>query len=82
MTAMVLKNGYYSLSDKKKSESGKWRCAIEIDLNKYFADCYSKDHPGHTRTNPKGEISRVVYCLDWNREFAEVDGVGKPDFCH
>ena len=61
-----LKNGYYSLSDKKKSESGKWRCAIEIDLNKYFADCYSKDHPGHTRTNPKGEISRVVYYLDWN----------------
>ena len=61
-----LKNDYYSVSDKKKSESGKWRCAIEIDLNKYFADFYSKDHPGHTRTNPKGEISRVVYYLDWN----------------
>ena len=61
-----LKNGYYSVSNKKKSDSGKWRCAIEIDLNKYFADFYSKDHPGHTRTNPKGEISRVVYYLDWN----------------
>lgn len=61
-----LMNGYYRVSDKKKSESGKWRCAIEIDLNKYFADFYSKDHPGHTRTNPKGEISRVVYYLDWN----------------
>ena len=61
-----LKNGYYSVSDKKKSESGKWRCAIEINLNKYFADFYSKDHPGHIRTNPKGEISRVVYYLDWN----------------
>ena len=63
-----LKNGYYSVSAKKKSDSGKWRCAIEIDLNlnKYFADFYSKDHPGHTRTNPKGEISRVVYYLDWN----------------
>lgn len=62
-----LKNGYYSVSDKKKSEkSGKWRCAIEIDLNKYFADFYSKDHPGHTRTYPEGEFSRVVYYLDWN----------------
>ena len=61
-----LKNGHYSVSDKKKSESGKWRCAIEINLNKYFADFYSKDHPGHIRTNPKGEISCVVYYLDWN----------------
>ena len=61
-----LKNGYYSVSNKKKSDSGKWRCAIEIDLNKYFADCYSTDHTGHTRTYPEGEISRVVYYLDWN----------------
>ena len=61
-----LKNGYYSVSNKKKTDYGKWRCAIEIDLNKYFDDCYSKDHTGHTRTYPKGEISRVVYYLDWN----------------
>ena len=61
-----LKNGYYSVSNKKKNDYGKWRCAIEIDLNKYFADCYSTDHTGHTRTYPEGEISRVVYYLDWN----------------
>ncbi len=61
-----LKNGYYSVSDKKQTSSGKWRCAIEIDLNRYFTDFYSKDHPGHTRTKPTGEISRVVYYLDWN----------------
>lgn len=72
-----LKNGYYSVSNKEKTVSGKWRCAIEIDLNKYFADCYSRDHTGHTRTYPEGEFSRVVYYLDWNENVGKWTAVEK-----
>lgn len=43
-----LKNGYYSVSDKKQLASGNWQCKITIDLDGYFA-LYNSKHTGHTR---------------------------------
>lgn len=43
-----LKNGYYSVSDKKQLASGNWQCKITIDLDSYFA-LYNSEHTGHTR---------------------------------
>lgn len=45
-----LKNGYYTMSDKKQLANGNWQCKITIDLAKYF-ELYNSDsqHPGHTR---------------------------------
>lgn len=43
-----LKNGYYSVSDKKQLANGNWQCKITIDLDGYFA-LYNSKHTGHTR---------------------------------
>ena len=44
-----LKNGYYTVSDKKQLEnSNNWKCTITIDLAKYF-ELYNSEHTGHTR---------------------------------
>ena len=43
-----LKNGYYTVSDKKQLANGNWQCKITIDLAKYF-DLYKSQHSGHTR---------------------------------
>lgn len=43
-----LKNGYYSVSDKKQLANGNWQCKITIDLDGYFA-LYNIKHTGHTR---------------------------------
>lgn len=43
-----LKNGYYSVSDKKQLANGNWQCKITIDLDGYFT-LYNSEHTGHTR---------------------------------
>lgn len=57
-----LKNGYYSVSDKKQLANGKWQCKITIDLDKYFT-LYNSKHPGHTRdmNHPKATSIMTIY---------------------
>ena len=57
-----LKNGYYSVSDKKQVANGKWQCKITIDLDKYFA-LYNSKHTGHTRdmNHPKATSIMTIY---------------------
>lgn len=57
-----LKNGYYSVSDKKQLANGKWQCKITIDLDKYFT-LYNSEHPGHTRdmNHPKATSIMTIY---------------------
>lgn len=57
-----LKNGYYSVSDKKQLANGKWQCKITIDLDKYFA-LYNSEHTGHTRdmNHPKATSIMTIY---------------------
>ncbi len=57
-----LKNGYYSVSDKKQLANGKWQCKITIDLDRYFA-LYNSEHTGHTRdmNHPKATIIMTIY---------------------
>lgn len=57
-----LKNGYYSVSDKKQVANGKWQCKITIDLDKYFA-LYNSEHTGHTRdmNHPKATSIMTIY---------------------
>lgn len=57
-----LKNGYYSVSDKKQLTNGKWQCKITIDLDRYFA-LYNSEHTGHTRdmNHPKATSIRTIY---------------------
>lgn len=57
-----LKNGYYSVSDKKQLVNGKWQCKITIDLDKYFT-LYNSKHPGHTRdmNHPKATSIMTIY---------------------
>ena len=60
-----LKNGYYSVSDKKQLANGKWQCKITIDLDRYFA-LYNSEHTGHTRdmNHPKA-TSIMTICPTW-----------------
>lgn len=57
-----LKNGYYSVSDRKQLANGKWQCKITIDLDKYFT-LYNSKHPGHTRdmNHPKATSIMTIY---------------------
>lgn len=57
-----LKNGYYSVSDKKQLANGKWQCKITIDLDRYFA-LYNSEHTGHTRdmNHPKATSIMTIY---------------------
>lgn len=57
-----LKNGYYSVSDKKQLANGKWQCKITIDLDKYFT-LYNSEHTGHTRdmNHPKATSIMTIY---------------------
>ena len=57
-----LKNGYYSVSDKKQLANGKWQCKITIDLDMYFA-LYNSEHTGHTRdmNHPKATSIMTIY---------------------
>lgn len=57
-----LKNGYYSVSDKKQLTNGKWQCKITIDLDRYFA-LYNSKHTGHTRdmNHPKATSIMTIY---------------------
>lgn len=57
-----LKNGYYSVSDKKQLANGKWQCKITIDLDGYFA-LYNSKHTGHTRdmNHPKATSIMTIY---------------------
>lgn len=57
-----LKNGYYSVSDKKQVANGKWQCKITIDLDRYFA-LYNRKHTGHTRdmNYPKATSIMTIY---------------------
>lgn len=57
-----LKNGYYSVSDKKQLANGKWQCKITIDLDSYFA-LYNSEHTGHTRdmNHPKATSIMTIY---------------------
>lgn len=57
-----LKNGYYSVSDKKQLAHGNWQCKITIDLDSYFA-LYNSEHTGHTRdmNHPKATGIMTIY---------------------
>lgn len=57
-----LKNGYYSVSDKKQLAKGKWQCKITIDLDRYFA-LYNSEHTGHNRdmNHPKATSIMTIY---------------------
>ncbi len=57
-----LKNGYYSVSDKKQLENGNWQCKITIDLDGYFA-LYNSKHTGHTRdmNHPEATTIMTIY---------------------
>lgn len=57
-----LKNGYYSVSDKKQLANGNWQCKITIDLDGYFA-LYNSKHTGHTRdmNHPKATSIMTIY---------------------
>lgn len=57
-----LKNGYYSVSDKKQVANGKWQCKITIDLDRYFA-LYNSEHTGHNRdmNHPKATSIMTIY---------------------
>lgn len=57
-----LKNGYYSVSDKKQLANGNWQCKITIDLDGYFA-LYNSEHTGHTRdmNHPKATSIMTIY---------------------
>ena len=57
-----LKNGYYSVSDKKQLANGKWQCKITIDLDRYFA-LYNSEHTGHNRdmNHPKATSIMTIY---------------------
>lgn len=59
-----LKNGYYTVSDKKQLANGNWKCTITIDLAKYF-ELYNSDsqHPGHTRDmkHKKATAIKTIY---------------------
>lgn len=57
-----LKNGYYSVSDKKQLANGKWQCKITIDLDGYFV-LYNSEHTGHTRdmNHPKATSIMTIY---------------------
>lgn len=57
-----LKNGYYSVSDKKQLAKGNWQCKITIDLDRYFA-LYNSEHTGHTRdmNHPKATSIMTIY---------------------
>lgn len=54
-----LKNGYYSVSDKKQLANGKWQCKITIDLDRYFA-LYNSEHTGHTRDMNHPKATRIM----------------------
>lgn len=54
-----LKNGYYSVSDKKQLENGNWQCKITIDLDGYFA-LYNSKHTGHTRDMNHPEATSIM----------------------
>lgn len=57
-----LKNGYYSVSDKKQLANDKWQCKITIDLDRYFA-LYNSEHTGHNRdmNHPKATSIMTIY---------------------
>ena len=57
-----LKNGYYSVSDKKQLANGNWQCKITIDLDRYFA-LYNSEHTGHTRdmNHPNATSIMTIY---------------------
>lgn len=59
-----LKNGYYTVSDRKQLSNGNWQCKITIDLAKYF-ELYNSDsqHPGHTRDmkHEKATAIKTIY---------------------
>lgn len=60
-----LKNGYYSVSDKKQVANGKWQCKITIDLDRYFA-LYNSEHTGHTRDmNHKDATAKMEIYPTW-----------------
>ena len=56
-----LKNGYYTVSDKKQLANGNWQCKITIDLAKYF-ELYNSDsqHPGHTRDMQHPDATAIM----------------------
>lgn len=54
-----LKNGYYSVSDKKQLANGNWQCKITIDLDSYFA-LYNSEHTGHTRDMNHSKATSIM----------------------
>ena len=54
-----LKNGYYSVSDRKQLANGNWQCKITIDLDGYFA-LYNSKHTGHTRDMNHPEATSIM----------------------
>lgn len=60
-----LKNGYYSVSDRKQLANGNWQCKITIDLDGYFA-LYNSEHTGHTRDmNHKDATAKMEIFPTW-----------------
>lgn len=60
-----LKNGYYSVSDRKWLANGNWQCKITIDLDGYFA-LYNSEHTGHTRDmNHKDATAKMEIFPTW-----------------
>ena len=60
-----LKNGYYSVSDRKQLANGNWQCKITIDLDKYFT-LYNSENPGHTRDmNHKDATAKMEIFPTW-----------------
>lgn len=54
-----LKNGYYSVSDKKQLANGNWQCKITIDLDGYFV-LYNSEHTGHTRDMNHSKATSIM----------------------
>lgn len=60
-----LKNGYYSVSDRKQLANGNWQCKITIDLDRYFA-LYNSEHTGHIRDmNHKDATAKMEIFPTW-----------------
>lgn len=60
-----LKNGYYSVSDRKQLANGNWQCKITIDLDGYFT-LYNSEHTGHIRDmNHKDATAKMEIFPTW-----------------
>ena len=77
-----LKNGYYTVSDKKQLEnSNNWKCTITIDLAKYF-ELYNSEHTGHTRDMEHEKATAIMTISPtWNastKKWSSAEPLAEP----